>query len=67
MTFLLLNLLTNCCNFSQEMLEGLEADGLTLVIITNGHHEIQRAKLARCNADNAIRHVLVGGEEVCIL
>ena len=46
------------------MLERLEADGLTLVIITNGHHDIQRAKLARCNADNAIRHILVGGEEV---
>ena len=50
----------------QEMLERLEADGLTLVIITNGHHEIQRDKLARCNADSAIRHVLVGGDEVCI-
>ena len=49
---------------AQEMLEGLDADGLTVVMITNGHHEIQREKLARCNADDAIRHVLVGGEEV---
>ena len=48
------------------MLGQLDADGLTVVMITNGHHEIQRDKLARCNADDAIRHVLVGGEEVLL-
>ena len=53
-----------CSSGAQEMLQRLEADGLTLVIITNGHHEIQRDKLARWNADSAIRHILVGGEEV---
>lgn len=40
------------------------AGGLKAVIITNGHAQIQRAKLVACNAERLFDGVLVGGEEV---
>ena len=46
------------------MLGALRAAGLQLVIITNGHHEIQRTKLWHCSAADAFAHIIVGGEEV---
>lgn len=48
------------------MLRELEAAGLQLVIITNGHHHIQRAKLLHCAAADVFSNILVGGEEVGI-
>lgn len=47
-----------------EMLRELEAARLQLVIITNGHHHIQRAKLEHCAAGDAFSNIIVGGEEV---
>ncbi len=38
--------------------------GLKAVIITNGHAEIQRAKLEACRAAGLFDGVLVGGEEI---
>ena len=48
----------------QEMLRDLKSSGLELVIITNGHHHIQRTKLEQCAAGDAFSNILVGGEEV---
>lgn len=48
----------------QEMLRELEAADLQLVIITNGHHHIQRAKLEHCAAGDTFANIIVGGEEV---
>ena len=48
----------------QEMMASLEAEGLRIVIITNGHHEIQRAKLVHCSARDVFAHIIIGGEEV---
>ena len=43
----------------------LRARGLALGIITNGHPDVQRAKLAACSAAELFREeeILVGGEE----
>lgn len=46
------------------MLRELEAAALQLVIITNGHHAVQRAKLQHCAAGDAFSNIIVGGEEV---
>lgn len=46
------------------MLAELRSAGLKTVIITNGHAEIQRTKLAACGAEKLFDGILVGGEEV---
>lgn len=49
------------------MLQHLEAKGIAAVIITNGHHKVQRDKLAACNAAALFPNpekIIVGGEEV---
>ena len=47
------------------LLADLRARGLALGIITNGHPDVQRAKLAACSAAELFREeeILVGGEE----
>lgn len=34
------------------------------MIITNGHHQVQRDKLAACKAEELFQHIILGGEEV---
>lgn len=46
------------------MLTALRSSGLTTVIITNGHSEIQASKLEACGARRLVDHVLIGGDEV---
>lgn len=49
------------------MLRHLAAKGITTVIITNGHHKVQRDKLEACNAAALFpepEKIIVGGEEV---
>ena len=41
-----------------------ERHGLTLVIITNGHHTVQADKVASCGARDLVDHVIIGGEEI---
>ena len=51
----------------QSMLDHLAAKNVTAVIITNGHHKVQRDKLAACNAAALFPEpakIIVGGEEV---
>ena len=51
----------------RRIIRHLEDKGLAIVIITNGHHKIQRAKLDACQAHLYIpdpARILVGGEEV---
>eukprot|EP00873_Tetraselmis_striata_P010916 jgi/Tetstr1/431180/TSEL_020892.t1 len=48
----------------EDMVKELEAAGLAVVIITNGHHKVQRDKLEACNAYRLFHHIIVGGEEV---
>lgn len=45
------------------MVKELEAAGLAVVIITNGHHKVQRDKLEACNAYRLFHHIIVGGGE----
>ncbi|MBF0453091.1 MAG: HAD-IA family hydrolase [Candidatus Magnetomorum sp.] len=47
---------------TQKMLDTL-LPAYTGVIITNGDSEIQRPKLAACNAGKYFHHIVVGGEE----
>jgi hypothetical protein len=46
------------------MVESLKQKGYKVLIITNGHAEIQRGKLKRLCALDLFDGVLVGGEEV---
>lgn len=49
------------------MLRHLAAKGIAAVIITNGHHKVQRDKLAACDAAGLFpdpEKIIVGGEEV---
>ena len=49
------------------MLRHLAAKGIAAVIITNGHHKVQRDKLAACDAAALFpepEKIIVGGEEV---
>ena len=49
------------------MLQHLAAKGIAAVIITNGHHKVQRDKLMACNAAALFPNpekIIVGGEEV---
>jgi len=47
-----------------EMVAGLRDRGLRMVVITNGHHKVQRDKLAAVGAGELFEHIIVGGEEV---
>ncbi|GAB4824198.1 hypothetical protein N2152v2_011244 [Parachlorella kessleri] len=47
-----------------ELITSLAAAGYQMVIITNGHHLIQRQKVASCEATRLFTHILVGGEEI---
>jgi len=49
-----------------ELVARLRARGMAMVVITNGHHEVQRAKLDRCRAEEIFgsENILVGGEEL---
>jgi N-acylneuraminate-9-phosphatase len=66
--------LQNC--FDRERLQGfrwttgvewlvrtLYGQGIKVGIITNGHAQVQRAKLKACNAEELFDTILVGGEE----
>lgn len=46
------------------MVELLTQQGYRLVVITNGHHLIQRQKVESCRAGRLFQHILVGGEEI---
>jgi N-acylneuraminate-9-phosphatase len=48
-----------------ELIAGLKGQGYAVVLITNGHHAVQRAKLAACAAHGAFDPgmIVVGGEE----
>ncbi len=46
------------------MVEELKGQGLKVVIITNGHPQIQRGKLERLQASSMFDAILVGGEEI---
>jgi len=48
----------------EELIAEIARRGLTPVIITNGHHKVQRDKLAACDAARLFEHIIVGGEEV---
>ncbi|EIE27491.1 HAD-like protein [Coccomyxa subellipsoidea C-169] len=48
----------------KEMVEELKGQGLKVVIITNGHPQIQRGKLERLQASSMFDAILVGGEEI---
>ncbi|KAK9821301.1 hypothetical protein WJX81_004795 [Elliptochloris bilobata] len=48
---------------AKELVIALRRSGLATAIITNGHPEIQRGKLARCGAADLFGALLVGGEE----
>lgn len=48
----------------QDLVKEVRARGLEAVIITNGHPNIQRGKLAACDAAASFAHILVGGEEI---
>lgn len=48
------------------LLQSLMDKGLHVVVITNGHHKIQRDKLAACRIHDHLRNpanIVVGGEE----
>ena len=50
---------------SEDMIKRMKAKGLEVVIITNGHHEVQRQKLVACDAEELFgANIIVGGEEV---
>ena len=50
----------------EGMINRLRGKDLAVVIITNGHHEVQRQKLVACEAEALFgaMNILVGGEEV---
>lgn len=48
----------------QEMVADLRQQGYKVLIITNGHAEIQRGKLERLHAVDLFDAILVGGEEI---
>lgn len=48
----------------EELLRTLRARGLVTVIITNGHPDVQAAKVEACGARGLVDAVLIGGEEV---
>ncbi|QDZ18492.1 haloacid dehalogenase-like hydrolase [Chloropicon primus] len=49
----------------EGMIGRMKGKGLQTVIITNGHHEVQRQKLVACDAERLFgKDILVGGEEV---
>ena len=48
----------------QEMVADLRQQGYRVLIITNGHAEIQRGKLEQVHAVELFDGILVGGEEV---
>ena len=42
----------------------LQAKGVRVVIITNGHHEVQRQKIVACEAEKLFgKNIIVGGGE----
>jgi N-acylneuraminate-9-phosphatase len=47
----------------EDLIADLKSRGLEVAIITNGHHEVQRAKVTACGASDHVRHIIVGGEE----
>jgi len=49
-----------------ELIGRLRRNGLSVVIITSGHEEVQRAKLRACNAADIVGEgsIIVGGEEL---
>mmetsp|Transcript_37249 Transcript_37249/g.71422 ORF Transcript_37249/g.71422 Transcript_37249/m.71422 type:complete len:245 (-) Transcript_37249:231-965(-) len=49
---------------TQEMVEELEAKGIQTVIITNGHHHVQKEKLKACAANKIFKNIIIGGDEV---
>jgi len=51
---------------AEDMVRRMNESGLKTVIITNGHHEVQRQKVEACGAVGLFGapNVLVGGEEV---
>ena len=50
--------------YVQDMVAGLQRQGLKAVIITNGHRVIQRQKLEVSGAEDFFDGLLIGGEEV---
>ena len=48
----------------QEMVGELKQQGYKVLVITNGHAEIQRGKLRRLGAADFFDAILVGGEEI---
>lgn len=48
----------------QDLIDWLKEEGIGIVVITNGHPDIQRGKLAASGVDKLVQHILVGGEEI---
>mmetsp|Transcript_8588 Transcript_8588/g.24675 ORF Transcript_8588/g.24675 Transcript_8588/m.24675 type:complete len:250 (+) Transcript_8588:154-903(+) len=48
----------------EELVAALKERGIQTCIITNGHHKVQRDKLAACKAYRIFDNIIVGGEEV---
>lgn len=57
-----LDLFESICGL-QDLIDWLNEEAIAIVVITNGHPDVQRGKLAASGIDKLIKHILVGGEE----
>ncbi|KAK9864960.1 hypothetical protein WJX84_009462 [Apatococcus fuscideae] len=48
----------------EDLIDWLKVEGIAIVVITNGHPDVQRGKLAAAGIEKFVTHILVGGEEI---